>query len=94
MFFIVSSAIVSQLIRVRGKKFWKDSKILESRSGNMNPRAVAQTSKSAVSRVSKPADRPPMQRARFHSAPPIGKSATQQVWKPALRRWASSWKVA
>jgi len=40
---------------------------------------VAQTSKSAVSRVSKPADRP------TSHAPPIWKSATQQVWKPALR---------
>ena len=40
--------------------------------------AVAPISKSAVSRVSKPADR------TQDSAPPTSKSATQQVWKPAL----------
>ncbi len=40
---------------------------------------VAQTSKSAVSRVSKPADR------TTSDASPIGKSAIQQVGKPALR---------
>ena len=40
---------------------------------------VAQTSKSAVSRVSQPAEHP-----TFH-AEPIWKSAIQQVWKPALR---------
>jgi len=40
---------------------------------------VAQTSKSAVSRISKSAGRP-----RF-IALPTWKSATQQVWKPALR---------
>jgi ABC-type multidrug transport system fused ATPase/permease subunit len=39
------------------------------------PGAVAQTSESAVSRVSKPAA----------AARPIWKSATQQVWKPALQ---------
>jgi hypothetical protein len=37
---------------------------------------VAQTSKSAVSRVSKPADR------TASGATPIWKSAIQQVWKP------------
>ncbi len=41
------------------------------------PFGVAQTAKSAVSRVSKPAGRP--------AAPPTWKSAIQQVWKPALR---------
>ena len=40
---------------------------------------VAQTSKSAVSRVSKPAER------TTSHAQPIGKSAIRQVWKPALR---------
>src|SRR5207302_5316171 len=40
---------------------------------------VAQTSQSAVSRVSKPANRV------TSLAPPIWKSAIQQVWKPALR---------
>jgi hypothetical protein len=39
---------------------------------------VAQTSKSAVSRVSQPA------RPTASEALPIWKSATQQVWKPAL----------
>ena len=37
------------------------------------------TAKSAVSRVSKPAER------TTSHAPPIGKSAIRQVWKPALR---------
>jgi Cu(I)/Ag(I) efflux system membrane fusion protein len=41
--------------------------------------AVAQTSKSAVSRVSKPA------RRTISAAQPIRKSAIRQVWKPALR---------
>ena len=40
---------------------------------------VAQTSQSAGSRASKPAGRP------AKAAPPIWKSATQQVGKPALR---------
>ena len=40
---------------------------------------VAQTSKSAVSRVSKPAGR------AVSSTLPTWKSAIQQVWKPALR---------
>jgi hypothetical protein len=39
---------------------------------------VAQTSQSAVSQVAKPANRRPC------PAPPIWKSATQQLWKPAL----------
>jgi len=51
--------------------------------GAENP--VAQTSKSAVSRVTKPACRPPIQRAQPLDAKPIWKSAKQQVWKPALR---------
>jgi len=38
---------------------------------------VAQTSKSAVTRVSKP--------ARRHAAEPTWKSAPRQVWKPALQ---------
>src|SRR5437762_1869050 len=42
-------------------------------------RGVAQTSKSAVSRVSKPANGTPS------NAQPTWKSAVQQVWKPALR---------
>ena len=53
---------------------------------------VAQTSKSAVSRVSKPAGRPttgdaPAGRTRRETPRPlpIWKSAIQQVWKPALR---------
>ena len=45
-------------------------------------RAVTQVSKPAVSRVSKPAKR--------SNAPPIGKSATRQVWKPALRYGVAS----
>ncbi len=40
---------------------------------------VAQTSKSAVSRASKPASR------RHLAGPPIWKSAIRQVWKPALQ---------
>src|ERR1035441_2038823 len=48
-------------------------------------RVVAQTSESAVSRVPKPARRPPIQRAQYARAPPIGTSAIQQVGKPALR---------
>src|SRR5207249_10633473 len=47
---------------------------------------VAQTSKSAVSRVSKPAKR--------SNAPPIGKSATRQVWKPATVRRCLAAKFA
>jgi len=47
---------------------------------------VTQTSKSAVSQVSKPAGRTTIERARSFPALPIGKSATQQFWKPALRR--------
>src|SRR3989442_14617851 len=44
---------------------------------------VAQTSKSAVSQVSK-------LRALWHfGALPIWKSAIQQVWKPALRRFVA-----
>ena len=52
---------------------------------------VAQTSKSAVSRVSKPAGRPHPQRLALPHASetalplPIWKSAIQQVGKPALR---------
>ena len=45
---------------------------------NRTPPHVAQTSKSAVSRVSKPANR------TTSNAPPIWKSAIQQVGKPAL----------
>jgi hypothetical protein len=41
---------------------------------------VAQTSKSAVSRVSQPAS------PTTAEALPIWKSATQQVWKPALQQ--------
>jgi putative selenium metabolism hydrolase len=44
---------------------------------------VAQTSKSAVSRVSQPAGRPPLHRARPNNDRPTWKSATQQVGKPA-----------
>jgi len=46
---------------------------------------VAQTSKSAVSPVSEPADR------TMSNGLPIWKSAIQQVWKPALRsrRWCA-----
>ena len=42
-------------------------------------RSGAETDKSAVSRISKSADR-----RHFHALP-TWKSATQQVWKPALR---------
>src|SRR6266852_3092636 len=45
---------------------------------------LSQISQSAVSRVSKPADR-----ASGHAAP-IWKSPIQQVWKPALRRVVAS----
>ncbi len=61
------------------------SMISDSRIGTMNITLVAQTSKSAVSRVSKPAGR-----ATLNDLP-IWKSAIQQVWKPALR-CRSSWK--
>jgi hypothetical protein len=47
---------------------------------------VAQTSKSAVSQVSKPARRANVQDAWNYLTLPIWKSAIQQVWKPALRR--------
>jgi len=54
---------------------------LNPRDRQIAPRAdVAQTSKSAVPRVSKPAC------LDNFSAPQIWKSATQQVWKPAPRR--------
>jgi cytochrome c oxidase assembly protein subunit 15 len=46
---------------------------------------VPQTSQSAVSRVSQPADRPLNGRTRLLSSLPIGKSAIQQVGKPAVR---------
>ena len=49
------------------------------RVSSNNANDVAQVSKPAVSRVSKPADR------TTSNAAPILKSATQQVWKPALR---------
>jgi hypothetical protein len=44
---------------------------------------VPQTSQSAVSRVSQPADRPLTGRARLLNGLPIGKSAIPQVGKPA-----------
>ena len=46
---------------------------------------VPQTSQSAVSRVSQPADRPLTGRARLLNGLPIGKSAIPQVGKPAVR---------
>jgi hypothetical protein len=46
---------------------------------------VAQTSQSAVSRVSQPADASPTGRARLLNGLLIGKSAIQQVGKPAVR---------
>src|SRR6266567_1507972 len=50
---------------------------------------VAQTSKSAVSRVSKLAGRSTL------PTPPIWKSATRQVWKPALREnLQNDWSVS
>jgi hypothetical protein len=49
---------------------------------------VAQTSKSAVSRVSKPAN------GVIPNAMPTWKSAIRQVWKPALRAGASGRLVA
>jgi FdhD protein len=52
-------------------------KLEKKRQGNAGSKA-AQTSKSAVSRVSKPAGR------TISQALPIRKSAIQQVWKPAL----------
>src|ERR1051325_1423471 len=56
------------------------ARTLADRQRQMHRRAfVAQTSKSAVSRVSKPAGR------TKSSTSPIWKSAIQQVWKPALR---------
>ena len=45
---------------------------------------VPQTSQSAVSRVSQPADRPLTGRARLLNGLPIGKSAIRQVGKPAV----------
>ena len=41
-----------------------------------------------VSRVSKPACRPPIQRVQHFDALPIWKSALRLVWKPALRGFA------
>jgi hypothetical protein len=46
---------------------------------------VPQTSQSAVSRVSQPADRPLTGRARLRNVLPIRKSAIPQVGKPAVR---------
>src|SRR5262245_28897543 len=46
--------------------------------GDLSEMPLAQTSKSAVSRISKPADE------TLSHAAPIWKSAIQQVWKPAL----------
>jgi hypothetical protein len=46
---------------------------------------VPQTSQSAVSRVSQPADRPLPGRARLLNGLPIRKSAIRQVGKPAVR---------
>jgi hypothetical protein len=45
---------------------------------------VAQTSQSAVSRVSKPARATNFNHSRPFQTLPIWKSAIQQVWKPAL----------
>src|SRR6185436_5657360 len=50
---------------------------------------VAQTSKSAVSQVSKPAELTHTRHAANFHALPTWKSAIQQVWKPALRRGAT-----
>jgi hypothetical protein len=49
---------------------------------------VPQTSQSAVSRVSQPADRPFTGRVQLLNGLPIGKSAIPQVGKPAVRRTA------
>jgi hypothetical protein len=46
---------------------------------------VPQTSQSAVSRVSQPADRPITGRVRLLNALPVRKSAIQRVGKPAVR---------
>ncbi len=56
------------------------ARIFHTRAG---ARSVAQTSKSAVSRVSKPACRPLL--AAVADTLRISKSAIRQVWKPALR---------
>jgi hypothetical protein len=56
--------------------------VLARRLRRPYPFSVAQTSKSAVSRVSKPAGR--------NTTVPTWKSAAQQVWKPALRLKARS----
>jgi len=55
---------------------------------HLDTATVAQTSKSAVSRVSKPAGR------AFSSTLPTWESAIQQVWKPALRAGTSRRMVA
>ena len=47
--------------------------------GRCNPAFVAQTAKSAVSRVAKPAE------LGLTKGLPIGQSALRQVWQPALR---------
>ena len=47
---------------------------------------VPQTSQSAVSRVSQPADHSPTERARLQNGLPIGKSAIPQVGKPNATR--------
>jgi hypothetical protein len=65
-----------------------DTAGLETCGTPVSTKPVPQTSKSAVSRVAKPAERPSIQCARHFHAQPIWKSAIQQVWKPAVRRSA------
>jgi hypothetical protein len=56
-----------------------------AQSGVSGEDAVAQVSKPAVSRVSKPAKLTTTRHGGVFHGQPIGKSAIQQVWKPAPR---------
>src|ERR1035441_4666355 len=56
-----------------------------TRQVHLDPAPVAPTSQSAVSWISKSASLAVLNGRWFFGAPPIGKSAIRQVWKPALR---------
>ena len=83
-----------QAVRSPGADSWEESlHSLCARIGTMDrARVVAQTSKSAVSRVSKPAGRLRVPASLLSGAQPTWKSALQQVWKPALQQ-CGSWRA-
>ena len=66
-------------------RIWKRHPVVLRSSPNSETEFVAQTSQSAVSRVSKPADGWTSRAHRQWCIQPTWKSATQQVGKPALR---------